>query len=301
MRSASSSRELGPMHRFPGSRSGLQAIALVLPIAIFGLFAVLALGTWFGLWGGAWREITGQAWSGPSLEHWFGTNQIGQDVLARSLQSIASAFEVGLVVGIGAASLGLLVGAMAGYFQGRWVEELLLWLTGCFESIPYYLLMGAVLFAMGGMTGALQLAMILSFWPAVARVVRVRVLLLRSEGYIEAAQVSGLRPLQILRRHIIPHLYDITLIQVTLLFVAAIKTEVVLSFIGLAGSGSISFGRMLAEATQDLLAGQYQNFIAASVLLFLLVWSMNRVGDELQAILDPRRPGPPFKRRLDLL
>lgn len=270
-------------------------------MVLLAVFAGLALGVWSGLWADGWQEISGPAWSGPSLAHWFGTNQIGQDVLARSLQSIAAAFEVGLIVGIGAAFLGLLVGALAGYFHGRWLDEVLLWLTGCFESIPYYLMMGAVLFASGGISGALQLAMVLSFWPAVARVVRIRVLVLRSEDFLMAARVSGSHPLRIIRKHIVPHLYDITLVQVTLLFVAAIKTEVVLSFIGMTGSGSISFGRMLAEAAQDLLAAQYQNFAAASVLLFLLVWTLNRVGDELQAILDPRRPDRPLRRRLDLI
>lgn len=281
--------------------TGWHTLTRLLPMVILTIFAVLALGAWVGLWATGWREISGSAWAGPSLDHWFGTNQIGQDVLARSVQSIAAAFEVGLIVGIGAAVLGLLVGALAGYFHGRWVDELLLWLAGCFESIPYYLLMGAVLFALDGISGALQLAMILSFWPAVARVVRIRVVVLRSEGYITAARVSGSHPLRIVRRHVIPHLYDITLVQVTLLFVAAIKTEVVLSFIGLTGSDSISFGRMLAEAAQDLLAGHYQNFAAASVLLFLLVWSLNRFGDELQVALDPRRPGPSLRRRLDLI
>jgi ABC-type dipeptide/oligopeptide/nickel transport system permease subunit len=278
-----------------------HAIPGLLPLAVLGLFVVLALGTWMGLWADAWREISGPAWSAPTLDHWFGTNQIGQDVLARSLQSIAAAFEIGLIVAVGAALLGLAVGALAGYYQGRWIDEILLWLTGCFESIPYYLLMGAVLFALAGVTGALQLAMILSFWPAVARTVRIRVVVLRSEGFITAARVSGSHPLRIVRRHIVPHLSDITLVQVTLLFVAAIKTEVVLSFIGLSGSDSISFGRMLAEAAQDLLAGQFQNFAAASILLFALVWSLNRIGDELQNMLDPRRVGLRLRRRLDLI
>ena len=278
-----------------------RALANYLPMGFVGVFALLALGVWLGLWASGWREITGPAWAGPSIDHWFGTNQIGQDILARSLQSIAAAFEVGLVVGVGAALLGLVVGAMAGYFYEGWIDELLLWLTGCFESVPYYLLMGAVLFALGGVSGALQLAMILSFWPAVARVVRVRVVILRAENFITAARVSGSHPLRIVCKHVIPHLYDLTLVQVTLLFVAAIKTQVVLSFIGLAGSDSISFGRMLAEAASDLLAGQYQNFTVASVLLFLLVWSMNQLGDQLQAAVDPRRPGRFLRRRLDLM
>jgi ABC-type dipeptide/oligopeptide/nickel transport system permease subunit len=265
------------------------------------VFATAALFVWADLIATDWRDLSGPAWAGPSKAHWLGTNQIGQDVLARTLQSLASAFEIGLLVALGAATLGLAIGALAGYYHGRWIDEGLLWLMGCFESIPYYLMMGAVLFALGGAAGALQLAMVLSFWPAVARVVRIRVVSLRSEGFILAARASGVRPLRIIQRHVVPHLYDIVLVQMTLLFVAAIKTEVVLSFLGLDGADSISFGRMLAEAAQDLLAGQYQNFAAASVALFLLVWSTNRLGDRLQARFDPKRRYAMTKKRLELI
>ncbi len=295
--------ELG--HPHPRRRRAYARVGLVLArspsMLVLIVFATAALFVWADLIATDWRDLSGPAWAGPSKAHWLGTNQIGQDVLARTLQSLASAFEIGLLVALGAATLGLAIGALAGYYHGRWIDEGLLWLMGCFESIPYYLMMGAVLFALGGAAGALQLAMVLSFWPAVARVVRIRVVSLRSEGFILAARASGVRPLRIIQRHVVPHLYDIVLVQMTLLFVAAIKTEVVLSFLGLDGADSISFGRMLAEAAQDLLAGQYQNFAAASVALFLLVWSTNRLGDRLQARFDPKRRYAMTKKRLELI
>jgi len=266
-----------------------------------GILAGSALAVWTGLVATDWREISGPGWSAPSVAHWLGTNQIGQDVLARTLQSVAGAFEVGLVVAAGAALLGLGIGALAGYFHRRWLDEGLLWLIGSFESIPYYLLMGAVLFALRGVPGAVALAMILSFWPAVARIVRIRVVSLRSEDFVLAARAGGTPALRIIRRHILPHLTDVVLVQATLLFVAAIKTEVVLSFLGLTGSETISFGRMLAEASQDLLAGQYQNLMAASIALFMLVWSVNRIADRIQLRLDPKRRNSVARKRLDLI
>jgi peptide/nickel transport system permease protein len=258
-------------------------------MALIAVFLVLTVGVWAGFWFSEWRDVTGPSWAGPSPDHWLGTNRIGQDIFARTVQSIATAFEVGLVVAVCAAFFGMLIGAVGGYFRGRWIDEVLLWLTGCFEAIPYYLLIGAVLFALDGMPGALQLAMIFCFWPAIARQARVRVLVLRQKEFIQAGRVSGLSSLQIVRRHVLPHLRDLFLVQVSLLFVAAIKTEVVLSFVGLAGSNSISFGRMLAEAGQDLLAGQYQNFLAASISLLLLVWSVNQISDWLQIRFNPRQ------------
>ncbi len=107
-----------------------------LPFALLALFGGLAIGAWIGLWGSEWREISGPSWAGPSSGHWLGTNRIGQDILARTINSVATAFEVGLLVGFLSAFLGVLIGAIGGYFRGSWIDELLLWLTGCFEAIP---------------------------------------------------------------------------------------------------------------------------------------------------------------------
>ena len=280
-----------------------KSVQYVLPALTLILIALLSLGSWVGLWAGDWREITGPSWAGPSLDHWLGTNRIGQDIFARTIVSFATALEVGLLVGLASATLGVVVGATSGYFRGRWMDEALLWLTGCFESIPYYLLIGAVLFALNGAPGALQLALILSFWPAVARHARTRAIALREQEFITAGRVSGLSSSQLIRRHVLPHLSDLLVVQASLLFVAAIKTEVVLSFVGLAGLNSISFGRMLAEAGQDILAGEYQNFIAASLSLFLLIWSTNQISDRLQICFNPVRSArskrQPHSRRIE--
>jgi len=266
-------------------------LSRTLPLTLLAGSAVLAIGAWVGVWGVDWREVSGPAWAGPSSDHWLGTNRIGQDIFDRTIQSIAGAFEVGLSVAVCSSLLGVLVGAVGGYFRGGWVDEVLLWVTGCFEAIPYYLLIGAVLFALSGIQGSLQLAMVLCFWPAIARQARVRVIVLRQSEFISASRVAGLTAFQMIRRHIVPHLRELYLVQVSLLFVAAVKTEVVLSFVGLSGSNSISFGRMFAEAGQDLLAGQYMNFVAASCALLALVWSVNQTADWLQLRSSPRRRG----------
>ncbi|MEN1727408.1 MAG: ABC transporter permease [Pseudomonadota bacterium] len=254
--------------------------------AAIGLLLMLlipALGASLDLWATDWREVSDVAWSLPSAEHWFGTNRIGQDVFARTVMSLATAFEIGLVVALGSVALGLLIGALSGYYQGRWVDEVLLWLTGCFDSIPNYLLVGAVLFVLQGSPAALQIALVMSFWPPIARLARIRVIALREQTFITAARVAGSRPLTMIRLHFVPHLRELMVVQAGLLCVAAIKAEVVLSFVGLSGLNAISFGRMLAEAGQDVLAGQYQNFLAASMTLVVLVGSLNRWIDQLQS------------------
>ncbi len=260
--------------------------------ALLVLLACLVLMVWAGWLGERWQAVGSASWAAPSAEHWLGTNRLGQDILARVLVSLARAFEVGLIVGPLSVLIGGLLGALAGYFRGRWPDGLLLWLTGCLEAIPHYLLIGAVVLAFEGYHGALQLGMVLAFWPATARIVRSATLSLRPQPFIEAARVAGLGPMAIVWRHLLPHLQGLLLVQAALVAVAAIKSEVVLSFVGLGGHDSISFGLLLAEAAQDLLAGQYANLLAASALLFMLILAINHWADRLHSLSDPRRRLP---------
>ena len=138
----------------------------------------------------------------------------------------------------------------------------------------------------------MHLAMILSFWTLTARLVRTETIRLKQREFVFAARVSGLNARRILVRHILPNTAPLLLVQTSLVFVAAIKAEVVLSFLGIGLQDSISWGIMIAEAGQEILAGHYMNFVTASLALFVLVLSVNQLADRLQERLDPRsRPG----------
>lgn len=261
--------------------------------AIIAVYLAAAVGVWLGWWGSEWAAITGDLREPPSSRHWLGTNLLGQDIFTRLLASTATAFETGLLVAVASTLLGALIGGLAGYFAGRWIDELLLWLAGTLDAIPFYLFVAALAFALEGHPGAMQAAMILTFWTLTARLVRAETLRLRQFDFIAAARVSGLPPMRIVRRHILPNTRHILLVQATLVFVAAIKAEVVLSFLGLGPENDISWGVMIAEASQEVLAGHITNFIAASGALMLLVLAVNHLADRLQTRLDPRsRPHP---------
>ncbi|MDH3769166.1 MAG: ABC transporter permease subunit, partial [Gammaproteobacteria bacterium] len=110
----------------------------------------------------------------------------------------------------------------------------------------------------------------------------------RGFEFVEAARALGVPELTIIFRHIIPNTFHILLVQATIVFVAAIKSEVILSFLGLGVKDGVSWGLMIAESTQEVLAGQFNNFIWASVFLFGLVMAFNLFSDALQDALDPR-------------
>jgi len=265
-------------------------------VAVMVVYLVAALGVWLGLWGAEWSAISGDLREPPSPEHWLGTNRLGQDVLERLLAGTATAFEVGAVVAFTAVVLGALLGGVAGSFAHGRIDGVLTWLMGTIDAVPFYLFVVAVAFAMQDAAGAMHLAMITSFWTLTARLVRTETIRLRQRPFIAAARVSGLHGGQILLRHILPNTAPILLVQVSLVFVAAIKAEVILSFLGIGLGDSVSWGIMIAEASQEILAGHYTNFAAASLALFLLVLAINRLTDRLQERFEPRLRRVPDRR-----
>ncbi|NNF16377.1 MAG: ABC transporter permease [Gammaproteobacteria bacterium] len=270
-------------YKFRHDRMGMVAFALVMA------YGVMALGTVFGWWANDWSEIRGGRFDPISADFWFGSNVNGQDIFARTVFSTRTAFEVGLVVAILSTLIGAVLGAVAGYYSGSWIDELVLWLKGVLDSIPFYLFVAAVAFAMQGSAYGMHVAMVATFWTTTGRLVRGEVIKLKQFEFVEAARAIGLPELKIVFRHIIPNTFHILLVQATIVFVAAIKSEVILSFLGLGVKNGVSWGRMLAEATYEVGAGHFNNFIWASLFMFGLVMAFNMFSDALQDALDPRK------------
>lgn len=270
-------------YKFRRDRTGMLSLGIV------ALYFFVALGVWLGIWGQGWSENTGPMWAAPGTDHWLGTNVIGQDIYQRAIYSTRTAFEIGLVVAVLATLLGALLGALSGYYSNTWVDELILWLTGVLDSIPFYLFVAAVAFALQGNPYAMHIAMISTFWTTTARLVRGDVIKLKNFDFVEAARAIGVPQFKIIFRHILPNTFHILLVQSTITFVSAIKSEVILSFLGLGVSDGVSWGLMIAESTQDVQAGHFSNFITASVFLFLLVMAFNMFSDSLQDALDPKK------------
>jgi peptide/nickel transport system permease protein len=260
-------------------------------LAVVCVYALAAIGVVFGWWAEDWADVSGPKWSPMSGEYWFGTNIIGQDIFSRAIYSTRTAFEVGLVVAIGATFLGAVLGAIAGFYSVTWIDEIILWLMGVLDSVPFILLVAAIAYSLQGSPWAMHIAMIATFWISTARLVRGEVIKLKSLEYVEAAHAIGVNQLVIIFRHILPNTFHILLVQASLSFVAAIKSEVILSFLGLGVKDGMSWGLMISESTFEVLAGFFNNFIAASVLMFGLVMAFNLFSDSLQDALDPRSPG----------
>lgn len=271
--------------KFARDRIGMVALAVVL------VYLIVALGVWLGWWAQGWGDLLGGKWEPASATHWFGTNIIGQDIFSRAIYSTATAFEVGLIVAVAAVAVGAVLGAFAGFFAGSWIDELLLWWMGVLDAIPFYLFVAAVAYALADNPWAMHVAMVATFWVGTGRLIRGEVIKLRGMEYVEAAHSIGVPETTIIFRHILPNTAHILLVQASIIFVSAIKSEVILSFLGIGIRDGMSWGLMIDESTKEVLAGFYNNFLAASLMMFVLVMAFNAVADALQDALDPRKVG----------
>ncbi len=228
------------------------------------------------------------AYQAPNLLHPLGTDFMGRDVMSRALQGTKVAFGVGLFSATLATLIGVFLGSMAGYFSS-WIDSFIVWLYTTIDSVPYILLLSAFAYSLGQGLENLYLALGLTGWVKLCRLVRAEFLKHKKQDYIQAAQALGVNPLTQIFRHILPNIIHLILIQFTLSFVFAIKAEVILSFLGLGVEpGTPSWGMMISDARVELTRGIWWNLLAASGFMFFLILSVNLLTDHLRSSLDPK-------------
>jgi len=236
---------------------------------------------------------------GPSWGHPLGTDDLGQDLLARMLYGGRISLAVGLAAMFIAIVVGTLIGAIAGMSRGR-VDAALMWLTDLFLSLPQlpllllmiYLFRDALKSVVGVETGTfiLIVAVIGGFrWMQVARLVRGQFLWLREKEFVEAARALGASPARQVFRHILPNALGPVIVAGTIDVAAAIIAESTLSFLGLGFPPDVpTWGRILYDAKDHLDIAAHWALIPGAAI-FLTVLSINYLGDGLRDALDPRR------------
>ena len=267
-------------------RFSKSPIAMI-SISVIGLYAFAALLVTFGLIATDVDTRVGEKFMSPNFSAWLGTDRLGRDILSRVVYANKIAFIVGLVTATLSVLLGTILGAVSGFFGG-WIDALIVWLYSTVESIPYLLLLIAISYITGTGLSGVYLAFVLTFWVAPCRVIRGEVIKLKEAEYVIAARAMGYGPLRILFRHIVPNTVHLSLINFTLIFVAAIKSEVILSYLGLGVQGEPSWGTMIDQARAELVNGFFWQIGGATIAMFILVLAFNVAADTLQRALDPR-------------
>jgi peptide/nickel transport system permease protein len=271
-------RALRRLLKRKGAVVGLIVIAIFMVLA---LFAPLV----------SPYDPTATSWSlvrkAPSAAHWFGTDDLGRDILARVIYGARASLLAGAIsVGI-ALTIGVPLGLIAGY-RGGFIDGLISRMTDAMLACPFLILAIALAAFLGPSLGNAMIAIGISATPIFIRLTRGQVMAVKVEDYVEAARAMGNPPWRIALFHILPNILPALLVQATLSIAAAIIAEAALSFLGLGQQPPFpSWGSML-NAAQRFLVNAPWMAIWPGLAIFLVVLSLNLVGDGLRDALDPR-------------
>lgn len=226
---------------------------------------------------------------GPSLSHWFGTDQLGHDMLARTIHGL----NVSLWVGLVAASLSVVIAALLAIFAttcGRWADAVVAFLVDAAMGLPHLVLLILISFALGGGTTAVIIAVAVTHWPRLTRILRAEILQLRSADYIVASRRMGKSWAYIGRHHFLPHLWPQLLVGLVLLFPHAILHEAGLTFIGFGLEPSKpAIGVLLSDSMRYLMAGKWWLGLFPGLCLLAIVLCFDAIGNGLRLLADPRQ------------
>ena len=227
-----------------------------------------------------------------------GTDNFGRDVLKELVSACGTSIRIGLIAGAVATIIGLTLGLLAGYFGG-WVDYVIMRLADIMLSIPSLLLAMVVMYTLGQSTVNLFIALSLTSWASVARVVRSQTLSLKESEYVEAARSIGVSNGKIMLKHILPNCISTILVQLTLDVAYAILDLASLSFLGLGTlPPQADWGAMLDEGRSVLLMSPVQS-LSAGIVIVIVVVSLNIFSDGLHQYLDQAQTALPSFRKYE--
>ena len=262
-------------------RNRLAAVGLVV-VLVVGLVALLApLISPYGA-----NEETSAILASPSSAHWLGTDNLGRDILSRVIWGSRVSFTFGFVVAGTSLAVGMVVGALAGYFGG-WIDDLLSRIVEVFIMLPALFLLIVVGAVVGHSLWIIMIVSGLTLWPINARLTRAQVMSLKHEPYVEAARTSGVGDLRIVFGHVLPNGIYPVIANSTLQVASAIILEASLSFLGVGDPNVSSWGQVL-KSGQSYLAPAPWITLAPGLAIAVFVFAFNVCGDGLNDALNPR-------------
>lgn len=257
-----------------------------------------------------WNEIVGPSYQPPMeafewtteegvtevRRAWFGTDFLGRSTLRKTLYGAKTSLTVALFASLISLGIGVPLGALGGYFR-RWVDEGVIWIVSTLSTIPYILLLMAFVVVLRGkhlfgveLQGmvAVYLALGLTSWVGVCRLIRGEFIKRKESEYVLAAQALGCSHRRIIFSHLMPNVFHIIIINLSLRFVTFIHAEVILSFLGLGETTKPSWGAMIDSARAELARDVWWEMTAATVFIFIISLALNLFGDALRDCLDPK-------------
>jgi peptide/nickel transport system permease protein len=279
-------------------RRRLAMVCLAVILLYFGLAGFIYLAELFNWQVGPtrWAEEVGQKYEPPSSKSIFGTDIFGLSVFRKTLYGTKISITVALCASLISIAIGVPLGAIAGYFRG-FVDEIIVWVYSTLSAIPYILLILAFAVVLRDktvfghkLTGitAVYLAIGLTSWVGICRLIRGEVIKHKEREYVLAAVSYGCSRRRIIFKHLIPNVFHLVIIDFSLRFVGFIHVEVILSFLGLGEMERPSWGAMINDARMELSQGVWWQMVAATIAIFIISLALNIFGDALRDSLDPK-------------
>lgn len=223
----------------------------------------------------------------PSLGHLFGTDFMGRDMFFRCVKGLSNSIVVGLAASIVSSIIALIFGISAAVIGGKF-DKLINWIVDFCMGMPHLVLLILISYMLGRGGVGVAVAVAITHWPELTRVVRAEVLQVKDAQYVKTAYKMGRSKFQVAREHIVPHVLPVYLVGLVLLFPHAIMHEASLTFLGFGfSSGVPAIGGILAEAMKHIITGKWWLSVFPGLMLLIAVILFDTIGDRMRRLLNP--------------
>ena len=262
--------------------TAVVGLVIVLLLVLMGIFApLLSLGN-----SPLSQDLAGRL-AAPSAEHWFGTDELGRDILARTLYGARATLAIVALVSVIVVPIGLAVGTVAGY-MGGWVDAVLMRITDIFLAFPRLILALAFAAALGPGIENAVIAIALTSWPAYARIARSETMTIAHSDFIQSVVLQGASTWRILFRHIVPLCLSSVIVRLTLDMSGIILTAAGLGFLGLGAQPPTPEWGAMVSSGRDVILDQWWVATIPGLAIFIVSLGFNLLGDGLRDVFDPK-------------
>jgi peptide/nickel transport system permease protein len=263
----------------PTAVVGLVIVTLLVLMAIFA--------PWLTMGHSPLAQDLARRLAPPSAEHWFGTDELGRDILARTLFGARATLTIVVLVSIVVVPIGLAVGTVAGYLGG-WIDAVLMRITDIFLAFPRLILALAFAAALGPGIENAVIAISLTSWPAYARIARSETMAIARSDFIQAVVLQGASTWRVLFRHIVPLCLSSVIVRLTLDMAGIILTAAGLGFLGLGARPPTAEWGAMVSSGRDVILDQWWVATIPGLAIFIVSLGFNLLGDGLRDVFDPK-------------
>ena len=257
-------------------------------------FAVIALYLFVALLGALdilpdHRIEVGDSYTKPtwSLAGILGTDFFGYSVLYKILAGTETAMAIGFLTTAIVIPLGVIIGAIAGYYGG-FIDDAVVFLCTVVNSVPYILMVIAIAYLLGKGLESMCVAMGVVGWVPLSRLIRAEFMKHKEREYVLASRLLGANDFLLIFKHILPNVFHLAIITASLTVLSAIKSEVILTYLGVGITDGSSWGSMIQAAEKELVTGVWWPLMGVVLAMFLIIYALNVAGDALRDALDPK-------------